>query len=218
MANVVPIPRKPAKRSPRPQLVHQFLIVLTGTNPLVWRRIQVPEKYSFWDLHVAIQDAMGWLDYHLHEFRLLDATERNVMSIGIPTDDDLENRPVRPGWQVPLSTFFDQQNWHTPAATYAYDFGDDWQHVLVHEALESADDHTTYPRCVAGQGRCPPEDCGGVRGYAEFLQVIADPDHEEHESTLQWAGGSFDPHLFDPAVVKFDDSKKRWKKAFDRRP
>ena len=72
MASVVPIPRKQAKRTPRPKLVHQFLVVLSGTDPLVWRRIQVPEKYSFWDLHVAIQDAMGWLDYHLHEFRLLD--------------------------------------------------------------------------------------------------------------------------------------------------
>ncbi|MDP2321321.1 MAG: hypothetical protein Q8O42_18525 [Acidobacteriota bacterium] len=54
-------------------------------------------------MHVAIQDAMGWLDYHLHEFRLIDATERNVMSIGIPTDDDPSDRPVMPGWQVPLS-------------------------------------------------------------------------------------------------------------------
>ena len=75
MASVVPIPKKQAKRTPRPKLVHQFLVVLSGTDPLVWRRIQVPEKYSFWDLHVAIQDAMGWLDYHLHEFRLLDAKE-----------------------------------------------------------------------------------------------------------------------------------------------
>ena len=62
-----------ATRKTRPKLVHQFLVVLSGTDPLVWRRIQVPEKYSFWDLHVAIQDAMSWLDYHLHEFRLLDA-------------------------------------------------------------------------------------------------------------------------------------------------
>ncbi len=45
----------------RPRLVHQFLIVLTGTDPLVWRRIQVPERYSFWDLHVAIQDRAGAL-------------------------------------------------------------------------------------------------------------------------------------------------------------
>lgn len=103
--------------------MHQFLVVLTGTDPLVWRRIQVPEKYSFWDLHVAIQDAMGWLDYHLHEFRLFDAAEWQVVCIGIPTDDDPEDRPVVPGWQVPLSKFFDQRNWHAPPATYTYDFG-----------------------------------------------------------------------------------------------
>ncbi len=178
----------------------------------------MPEKYSFWDLHVAIQDAMGWLDYHLHEFRLLDATERHAMSIGIPTDDDPRDRPVRPGWQMLLSKFFDPRNWHAPPATYAYDFGDDWQHVLVHEDFVSADDDTNYPRCVAGEGRCPPEDCGGVHGFAEFLEVIADPEHEEHESTLRWAGGAFDPVAFDPATVKFDDPKQRWKKAFGRRP
>ena len=59
---------------------------------------------------MAIQNSMGRLDYHLHEFRLLDATARNVMSIGIPPDDDPNDRPVMPGWQVPLSTFFDQRN------------------------------------------------------------------------------------------------------------
>ena len=217
MSNVLPIPSKPKKRAAKPKLVHQFLVVLSGTNPLVWRRIQVPEKYSFWDLHVAIQDAMGWLDYHLHEFRLLDATEQQVVSIGIPTDDDPEDRPVVPGWQVPLSKFFDQRNWHAPPAIYAYDFGDDWQHALVHEGHESADDGRKYPRCIAGERRCPPEDCGGVHGYQEFLQVIADPDHEEHESMLEWVGGGFDPKAFDPAAVKFDDPRKRWKKAFERR-
>ena len=92
---------------------------------------------------------MGWLDYHLHEFRLLDAAERSVVSIGIPTDDDPENRPVVPGWDVSLSTFFDRRGWHAPPALYAYDFGDDWQHALVHEGVESAEGHRSYPRCVA---------------------------------------------------------------------
>lgn len=211
MADVVPIPRKRA--TPRPKLVHQFLVVLCGTDPLVWRRLHVPERYSFWDLHVAIQDAMGWLDYHLHEFRLLDPAERMV-SIGIPTEDDPEDRPVVPGWTEPLSRYFDRRRWESPPAMYAYDFGDNWQHVLVHEGFESPDDDRSYPRCVGGEGRCPPEDCGGVHGYAEFLQVIADPEHEEHEATLQWAGGHFDPEAFDPTAVKFDNPKKRWKKAF----
>ena len=47
--------------------IYQFKIELDGATPTIWHRIQVPETYSFWDLHVAIQDAMGWLDYHLHE-------------------------------------------------------------------------------------------------------------------------------------------------------
>jgi hypothetical protein len=84
--------------------------------------------------------AAEWPDRHLHEFRLLDAAERNPVSIGIPTDDDPEDRPVVPGWQVLLSKFFDQRNRHAPPAMYAYHFGDDWQHVLVHEGMESADD------------------------------------------------------------------------------
>lgn len=78
----------------QPEFVHQFLVVLSGTDPLVWRRIQVPLAYTFWDLHVAIQDAMGWLDYHLHEFRFVDTDK--VATIGIPTDEEPEQRPCRP--------------------------------------------------------------------------------------------------------------------------
>lgn len=90
--------------------------------------------------------------------------------------------------------------------------------MLVHEGVESAEGHRSYPRCVGGEGRCPPEDCGGVHGYSELLQIIADPEHEEHKSTLQWAGGRFDPEAFNPSAVMFDDPKKRWKKAFGRQP
>jgi hypothetical protein len=134
-------PRTSARsRSPeRPACVHQFLIVLSGTDPLVWRRIQVPETYSFWDLHVAIQDAMGWLDYHLHEFRVLNVQERRVVSMGIPTDEDPEERPVKPGWRVSVSDFFGDRSHHALPSLYVYDFGDDWEHLLVYEGLESAE-------------------------------------------------------------------------------
>ena len=215
MAKVQSIRRKAVTRIARAKLVHQFLIVLRGTEPLVWRRIQVPQKYSFWDLHVAIQDAMGWLDYHLHEFRLLDADEQAVVLIGIPDDDEPEDRPVVPGWEVPLSKFFERRAWHAPPAVYAYDFGDDWEHVVVHEGLEPAVAGLSYPRCVSGARRCPPEDCGGVHSFAEFLKAIADPTHPEHESTLQWSGRDYDAEAFTPEAVTFGDPKKRWKKAFE---
>lgn len=194
--------------------MHQFLVVLVGTDPLVWRRVQVPQEYSFWDLHVAIQDAMGWHDSHLHEFRLLDAASGTLLSIGIPTGEESRDQPVLPGWRVPLSRFFERRGWHAPPAVYAYDFGDDWEHVLVHEGLLPVERKTTYPRCVSGARRCPPEDCGGVHRYAEMLRAIANRNHPEHESFVEWIGGAFDPDLFDVAAVVFDDPGRRWEQAF----
>src|SRR5881296_1857231 len=78
--------------------VYQFKLVLVGVEPPIWRRIQVPETYSFWDLKVALQDSMGWLDYHLHLFRVTKPVTGEVLQIGIPDDDALEgDEPVLPG-------------------------------------------------------------------------------------------------------------------------
>lgn len=219
MTNVVPIrAKKPWPRPTRSTTVRQFLIVLHETDPLVWRRIQVPARYSFWDLHVAIQDAMGWQDCHLHEFRLVDPAERAIASIGIPSDegDDPPDRPMLPGWDIPLAEFFDGLAFHAPPALYAYDFGDNWCHTLVDEGMQPKTPGATYPRCLAGNGRCPPEDCGGVDGYASLLAILANPRHPGHRAMLEWAGGQIDPHAFDPSAVRFDDPKRRWKRAFDR--
>ena len=61
---------KPSSSSFLTNKVYQFNIELLEISPLIWRRIQVPADYNFWDLHVAIQDSMGWLDYHLHHFEI----------------------------------------------------------------------------------------------------------------------------------------------------
>jgi hypothetical protein len=82
-------------------LVYQFKISLYEIEPCIWRRIQVPAKYSFWDLHVAIQDAMGWLDYHLHAFRIRPKHKKKSIEIGIPVDE-WDGDEIIPGWQVPL--------------------------------------------------------------------------------------------------------------------
>lgn len=198
----------------QPEFVHQFLVVLIGTDPLVWRRVQVPLTYSFWDLHVAIQDAMGWLDYHLHEFRVLDARNR-FRAIGIPTGEEIGPPPM-PGWRVHVSDYFNHQLYERFPALYLYDFGDGWEHALVYEGEQPIDETLQYPRCIGGARRCPPEDCGGIHGYQEFLAAIADPRHPEHEALLTWAGGDYMPDAFDPAGVTFDDPLKRWKIAFER--
>lgn len=208
--------RRITARRDTPDYVHQFLVVLSGTDPLVWRRIQVPPTHSFWDFHVAIQDAMGWEDRHLHEFRLFDDDTRLTVAIGIPTDMSSPDHPVVPGWTVPLSKYFDPQSRHRGPFSYAYDFGDGWEHVLTHEGFERAKQSQKYPRCIAGERRCPPEDCGGVRGYAEFLKALANPKHSRHVEMREWIGGTWMADTFEPRRVKFDNPQKRWSRAFQR--
>lgn len=208
---MVTIPK--SRQATRPEHVCQFLVVLSNTDPLVWRRIQVPEIYSFWDLHVAIQDAMGWKDYHLHEFTLVDSKTGRVKRIGIPDDEMPDERPCLAGWKVPIGRYL---TYGTDPVRYRYDFGDDWEHTLEFEEIVPHDGGA-YPRCVAGAGACPPEDVGGTHGYAEFLQVIRNRRHPELDATLQWAGGSFDPHAFSHNSVTFDNPLERWKIAFEDR-
>ncbi|MFN2427913.1 MAG: plasmid pRiA4b ORF-3 family protein [Candidatus Binatia bacterium] len=205
---------RPSAKAHRPRadtLVHHFLVVLGETDPVVWRRIEVPERYSFWDLHVAIQDAMGWQDYHLHEFAVVHPKRKRLERIGIPDDEFMDEKPSLAGWKVRVSDYVHRS---MPPMLYTYDFGDDWRHVLFYEETWSAEDSVSYPRCVAGARRCPPEDCGGTEGYRDFLAAVADRRHPEHEATLMWAGGTFDAGDFDPAAVRFDDPTERWKTAF----
>ncbi len=111
----------------------QFKISLREVRPVVWRRIQVPERYSFWDLHVAIQDAMGWTDSHLHEFHINDPRTSTSVRIGIPDEDAFEDdEPVFAGWELRIADCFSSGQ---PSARYSYDFGDGWQHTVTLEAV-----------------------------------------------------------------------------------
>jgi hypothetical protein len=189
------------------EYVIQFRIELLGVDPAVWRRIQVPEDYTLWDLHVAIQDSMGWLDYHLHAFRVVGSE----VTYGIPDEDDDAPFNTKPGWKAKVQDVF---SYSDSVGTYEYDFGDGWIHLLVLEGFEPRQEAIQYPRCVAGARRCPPEDCGGPHGYKELLMALQDSSHPEHESLLEWVGGPLYPEEFNPNDVSFDDPKKRWTTAF----
>ena len=192
--------------------VYQFKITLKGTKPPIWRRIQVPETYTFWDLHVAIQDAMGWDDYHLHEFTLLSPKTGRKVKIGIPSDEDADfGWEVLAEWNQKIAHYFSSEN---SKADYVYDFGDGWEHSIKLEKILPRETGVAYPRCIGGKRACPPEDCGGIGGYAEFLEAIGDPANELHEDMLDWVGGSFDPDDFDPNDVEFEDPDSRFKLAF----
>ena len=193
--------------------VYQFKITLKGIKPPIWRRIQVQGNYTFWDLHVAIQDAMGWLDCHLHHFEIFNPVTGMKEEIGIPDEEFIMEREILAGWEQDMANYYSSEN---NRSDYIYDYGDNWVHKVKLEKIFPPEKGRKYPVCVAGKRACPPEDCGGTRGYKLFLEAIMDPNNEEYEETLTWTGGDFEPEHFNPEKVKFDDPFKRWKYAFSK--
>jgi hypothetical protein len=187
--------------------VYQFKITLKGIRPPIWRRIQVPDTYSFWDLHVAIQDAMGWMDYHLHEFIVSDPGGGDRVRIGVP-DPEYGLQTVLPEEKHFIADWFSPEG---DPALYTYDFGDDWEHKVKLEKILPREEGEDYPRCMGGKRACPPEDCGGPWGYRRMLEVLADPGNEEYEDMLEWLVGGFEPELFHPDAVVFMDPDMRRK-------
>ena len=186
--------------------IFQFKIALYDTSPPIWRRIQVPGSYSFWDLHVAIQDAMGWEDCHLHEFEIIAHPSGDLVCIGFPDEDF--GRVVLAGWKNRIAKHLSLDN---PNFSYKYDFGDDWEHIMQLENVSPREEAVDYPRCIEGDRACPPEDCGGVGGYYNLVEAMKDPESEQYEEMIEWLGEEYDPEVFDPNEVLFDDPATRLK-------
>lgn len=129
---------------------------------------------------------MGWANSHLHTFRVGDA-RYGMHDERLAGDTDESTVTVRQALR-------DERHF-----TFDYDFGDSWEHEVVIEELSWAHFGLRYAVCLDGANACPPEDVGGVPGYSHFLEAIADPLHEEHESWLEWIEGSFDPSKFSVA-------------------
>lgn len=184
-------------------------VQLAEIVPAIWRRLEIRAEGTFWHLHCAIQDAMGWQDMHLHEFQFPAGDE--ATRIGITGFDEFEeDERLLASWETSLSDWFVA----APArCLYVYDFGDHWVHTVTLESRRPAETRGRYPRCTAGERRCPPEDVGGPWGYAEFLEAMSNPRHSEHQSYREWVGGSWDAESFRPENVVFSRPSARLRRA-----
>ena len=175
-------------------------VALDDVQPKIWRQFVVPASITLDRLHDVLQAVMGWTDSHLHSFTIAG---REFTENPEEAEQGIEETGVILGALIrkPRSKFI-----------YLYDFGDGWMHTITIQSVEQIPDgHTLDVTCLAGQGRCPPEDVGGPWGYQEFLQAIADPKHEEHQSYLEWCGGSFNAREFDIKEVNLELAKLgRW--------
>ena len=173
--------------------IFRLKVTLRGSRPPIWRRFLVPGGITLKRLHDSLQAVMGWTDSHLHQFEaggvLYGTSDREVgltrVSENTTTLDQLLRRPK-------------------DRLRYEYDFGDGWEHDVILEAVLPPGNDGRYPIVEAGRRACPPEDVGGIHGYAHFLEVLANPTHPEHRDMLEWIGKPADPTAFDVAQANLD--------------
>ncbi len=174
------------QRPPKPRQCHTITVALGDVTPTVWRQIVVPSTLSLLQLHHAIQAAMGWTCSHLFAFEL---GERKY---GYPDPDwDLMEDAAGVTVEKAMPAVGDR-------ATYDYDFGDGWSHILTVDTITQSDH---YPTVLAGANACPPEDCGGPWGYEELLASQTDPAHPRHDEIREWLGHTFNPAEFNCAAA-----------------
>jgi hypothetical protein len=194
----------PTKKIASSQDIYQIKVTLLGTKPPIWRRLLVPSSLTLARLHDVLQTAMGWAGGHTHEFRTADR------HFGIP---DPEDRSMgMPNVENERTVRLSKVLWRPGAKLiYTYDSGDNWEHAVVLEKLlpTPLGLDIEYPICIDGKLACPPDDCGGIPGYYELIEALADPERERHEEISEWISEDFDPLAFSVENVNRMLSPKR---------
>jgi hypothetical protein len=170
--------------------VYQLSVALDDIEPAVWRRLQVPADFTLEKLHYVLQDALGWQNSHLHEFRIGDARYGLILA-------DEPDPTLRDDRRIHLRDVAGKGS----RFTYVYDFGDDWMHSIHVEEVLASNPTVKVPRCTGGARAAPPEDSGGPSGYMELVAALADPENERNRELAQWIDAEFDPARFDLAAT-----------------
>jgi hypothetical protein len=168
-------------------------IELRDTDPLIWREVEVPTSITLKVLHDIIQATIGWFDCHLWEFT------SGKQRYGLPMEDDWGTVPLIAADKVRLRDVLKPRK---TIIDYMYDFGDSWEHRLTVTGVRAGEPGISYPRYIGGERNGPPEDCGGIPGFYQLLEALADPAHPDHAFLKQWAG-EYDPDTFDPLPIKY---------------
>ena len=168
-------------------------------RPPVWRRIVIPGTFTFLDFHYAIQRAFGWTDSHLFHFMKQPYDRGWEIKMPDSWDGSLFSSPYKAAHKTVVADFLRENG--VSEFVYTYDFGDDWFHDIQLEAINE-EESLESPRCLAGKGACPPEDCGGPWGYENLKALFQEePDSDEALEYKAWMGldedEEFDPKLFD---------------------
>ena len=175
-------------------LVYQIKCKLLHTKPAVFRTLLVDSNVNFYELHHILQIAMGWVNYHLFNFRYHD------YYLELPNEEDEMNKnfsrfqKVDPR-TITLKEFFISLK---SKIIYTYDFGDSWEHEIELQKVIEPDASMILPLCIKGKHACPQEDCGSIPGYYNLIEIMKKPKHREYKEYVDWLGGEpYDMTAFD---------------------
>jgi len=177
--------------------IYQIKIILDDVKPPIWRRIIVNSDTSLEDFHKIIQTTMGWTNNHLHQF----VKENYFYSNYDDLDDIFESMSKNVQIDYTDMVISDLLKKENAKIKYDYDFGDGWQHTILLETIKKNSIKIAYPKCVKGKRACPIEDCGGVYGYENLIEIMNNPKHPEYKGMLEWIGDYFEPEEFDIDIV-----------------
>lgn len=181
-------------------MIYQFKIKLKDiTKPPVWRRVEVPALFNFFDFNKVIQLAFGWQNAHLWNFTdRKDMFGKETLRIAEPSEYDGDyDAPTTDASKVTLMEIFGSRK----SLTYVYDFGDYWIHEITVEGVLMENRPVAF--CSEGKGATPPEDCGGAGGY-EALKQSFETNNSEAKSYREWLGLKKDER-WDPADFNAKD-------------
>jgi len=172
--------------------MYTLKVTLKHVEPPVWQRIIVDPATRLDELSRILEVAMGWEGYHLHQF------DAGGVLFGPMDEDDEDAYYQIDEHDIRVKQMLQRTR---SKAEWTYDLGDCWVHAIVVEHVDPLTPDLVLPACIDGSGACPPEDCGGVGGYANLLEALADPKHPEHDEIVEWVPEDFDPNVFDIADV-----------------
>jgi hypothetical protein len=170
-------------------------ISITFSDPLIWRRIQVPGTFTLAQLHDTIQLSMGWTDSHVHQFLVGKISYEPTIRTNLPRE----------------SKRFDEHKYKLYALedgmrfmfSYLYGAGEGWEHEIHLEEIVPPERQLKHPILLSGEMACPPESVGDIHQYQELISALESPDSKVQKSLYELTGRpDFDPNYFDLEAAK----------------
>lgn len=179
---------------------YHIRIKLNDAPVNIWRELLVPSNISLELLAKMLLVAMDWEDRHLYQFTKNGVYFSNIKEM----DDDMMPFGSRNDFldkdsnTVALSHVLHEKG---DRMKFEYDFGDSWMHdVWLKGIREYSPGESPCVKLLKGKGACPPEDCGGVWGYEDLLEIFKKKRKtSEEKERLEWycIDKYFDPEEFD---------------------